>query len=157
MEKSHLHSNEGACKSMFECPICMKHQQLDKEYVVYDDDDWVISHAHNGSEILGYCYLEPKKHVENWSDFDSVPLKKMGVLIKRFEKALITELPVERVYIVTISEAIRHLHVHLIPREKGAEKRGTSLIAAATSPSNQAEQLTSQGIRNLIEKLRQHF
>ncbi|WP_234946574.1 HIT family protein [Bacillus sp. m3-13] len=84
------------------------------------------------SQILGYLYLEPKRHVENWTDFTSEELLELGPLIKKVEVAMQNELEVERLYVVTISEAVRHLHLHLIPREYKCESRGLDLIKQAT-------------------------
>lgn len=157
MERSLSHSNEGACQTMYDCSICLKHKQLDKGYVLYDDEDWLITHAHNGSGLLGYCYLEPKKHYENWSDFEIEQLAKIGVLIKRVEQALRKEISIERLYVVTISEAVRHLHFHLIPREKDASLKGVTLISAATSPSHDGRNLSKEVILEFVGKLKKNI
>ena len=43
-----------------------------------------------------------------------------------------SELGAERVYTVTISEVVRHLHIHVIPREENSDIKGLSLIEQAT-------------------------
>jgi diadenosine tetraphosphate (Ap4A) HIT family hydrolase len=56
----------------------------------------------------------------------------MAKAIPLVEKILMKQFPIERLYIVTISEAVRHLHLHLIPRMKEQEVKGISLITQAT-------------------------
>ena len=100
---------------MGNCPICEK-LQTRKESFIYETNDWVVTHGSVESQILGYLYIEPKRHVEHWTDFTEEELTSIGPLIKKAEEALKKELDIERLYTVTISEAVRHLHFHLIPR-----------------------------------------
>lgn len=118
---------------MHSCPICEKHRKHTKDdYILYEDKNWVISHGPIESQILGYIYLEPKNHYENWSEFTDSELSEIGKIIKKVEEALRAELPLERLYSVTISEAVRHIHFHLIPRLKENEVKGLPLIEQAT-------------------------
>lgn len=115
---------------MNECKICEKHRQL-KDFI-YEDNDWIITPGPLESQVLGYLYLEPKRHIENWSDFTGEELAKVGPLIKKLEQALKKEQNIERVYVVTISETVRHIHFHIIPRVKEEEVKGLKLIEQAT-------------------------
>jgi len=119
---------------MSECPICEKHKR--QVSPIYEDKNWVVTHGPLVSQILGYMYIEPKRHVENWSDFTDEELSKVGPLIKRLELALKNELDIDRVYVVTISEAVRHIHFHIIPRIEGNHVKGLDLIAQATQQRN---------------------
>ncbi|MFC5775838.1 HIT family protein [Ectobacillus antri] len=115
---------------MVTCPICEKHSRPNE--VIYENENWLVTHGPLSSQILGYMYIEPKRHVEHWSDFIDEELAQLGPLVKRLEGALKQVLPVERVYTVTISEAVRHLHVHIIPRQEGQDMKGLPLIEQAT-------------------------
>jgi diadenosine tetraphosphate (Ap4A) HIT family hydrolase len=137
---------------MSKCPICEKHKQLLS--TIYEDEDWIVTPGPLSSQILGYMYLEPKRHVENWSEFTSEELAKVGPLIKRIEQALKMELNINRVYVVTISEAVRHLHFHVIPREENSNVKGLDLIEQATqqkvkTPTNITEEQYYQFQMNL--------
>lgn len=112
------------------CVICDKHQN--PANVIYEDEDWIITHGPLASQLLGYLYLEPRRHIENWSDFSEKELVKIGPLIKRVEKAMKILLNIDRVYVVTISEAVRHLHFHIIAREETNTIKGLPLIQQAT-------------------------
>lgn len=139
------------------CTICQKHQKLENEYVLYMDEYWIMTHSTNGSNLLGYCYLEPRRHIENWSDFSKEELKKMGPLIKKYEQALLKEIQLERLYVVTISEAVRHLHLHLIPRERESLERGVPLISSATSPLSSKSLLEKHKIQKLVENVKNNI
>ncbi|MCL7748040.1 HIT family protein [Halalkalibacter alkaliphilus] len=115
---------------MSQCPICEKHEK--KKDVLFENENWVITHGPLGSQLLGYVYLEPKRHVENWSDFSETELVELGPLIKKIELSLKELIHLDRLYSVTISEAVRHIHFHLIPRGNTTFVRGIPLIEQAT-------------------------
>ncbi|MGG4167070.1 HIT family protein [Rossellomorea vietnamensis] len=119
---------------MENCPICEKHKE--KVALFYEDEHWIVRPGPFNSHLLGYVYIEPKRHVENWSDFTEIELKKIGWLIKKCETALRQLLNVERVYTVTISEAVRHIHFHVIPRELENDIKGLQLIKQVTQQTD---------------------
>ncbi|QHT48040.1 HIT family protein [Bacillus sp. SB49] len=113
------------------CPICEKHKKKDAS-ILYENAHWAVSAGPHASQVLGYYYLEPKRHVENWTDLSVQELTEMGPLVQEVEKVLREEDKAERLYVVTISEAVRHLHLHLIPRSREEEVKGLPLIEQAT-------------------------
>jgi diadenosine tetraphosphate (Ap4A) HIT family hydrolase len=140
---------------MSECLICEKHKQI--ELPIYEDQDWMVTHGPLGSQILGYLYIEPKRHVEDWSDFNDEELAKVGPLIKMLEQAVKKELNIDRVYVVTISEAVRHLHFHIIPRLEGSNVRGLALIEQATQQKVENLDISTREYQAFIDKLRTSF
>lgn len=141
---------------MESCIICAKHKQMD--HVIYEDNDWIVSHGPIESQILGYLYLEPKRHVEHWGDFREEELSNIGLLIKRAEMALKQELMVDRVYTVTISEAVRHIHFHLIPRVDGEETKGLPLIEQATQKKIYTPNIITENVlSNFVANLKNNF
>lgn len=140
---------------MSECPICEKHRNL--ETAIFEDEHWIVTHGPLDSQILGYLYLEPKRHVENWSNLSHKELLKVGPLFKRLEEALKKELDIDRVYTVTISEAVRHLHFHIIPREKGNEVKGLPLIEQATQQKVSIRSVDEKTHTNFIQSLGKYF
>lgn len=115
---------------MNDCKICNKHKNINK--VIYETKSWIVTHGPLESQILGYFYMAPQRHIENWFEFTDLELSELGPLIKKVEIVLREELALERLYTVTISEAMRHIHIHLIPREKDNDVKGLSLIEQAT-------------------------
>lgn len=140
---------------MDSCPICQKHLSL--EEVIYEDTNWIVTHGPIQSQILGYLYVEPKKHIENWGEFSDSELSDVGPLIKKIEMTLKKLLSVDRVYVVTISEAVRHLHFHLIPRLDADEKKGLPLIEQATQQKTQNNHITPERFNNFIRELKSNL
>jgi diadenosine tetraphosphate (Ap4A) HIT family hydrolase len=140
---------------MSECLICEKHKQVVQP--IYEDQDWMVTHGPLESQILGYLYIEPKRHVEDWSDFNDEELAKVGPLIKMLEQAVKKELNIDRVYVVTISEAVRHLHFHIIPRLEGSDVKGLALIEQATQQKVENLDISTREYQAFIDKLRTSF
>lgn len=138
---------------MNSCPICEKHQQLTE--AIYEDNNWFVTHGPLQSHLLGYLYIEPKRHVENWGEFTDEELSTVGPLIKKLENALKKELSIDRVYVVTISEAVRHLHFHIIPRQSDQDTKGLPLIEQATQqkPMND-HKISELSLDKLIKELK---
>jgi diadenosine tetraphosphate (Ap4A) HIT family hydrolase len=124
------------------CPICEKHENL--KDVLFENENWVISHGPLASQVLGYVYIEPKRHVENWTEFTDSELVEIGPLIKKVESALKELISIDRLYSVTISEAVRHIHFHLIPRETSCEVKGLPLIEQATQQKVKTDEPISE-------------
>lgn len=137
------------------CPICQKHKSL--EEVIYEDTNWIVTHGPIQSQVLGYLYVEPKRHIENWGDFMNEELVTIGLIIKRLELALKKVLPVDRVYVVTISEAVRHLHFHIIPRLDEEEKKGLPLIKQATQQKSNDRKITPERQNIFIRELKSNL
>lgn len=137
------------------CPICEKHQNITD--LIFENDNWLITHGPLDSQILGYVYIEPKRHVEEWGQFTDEELSELGPLIKKTEIALKKVLPIDRLYSVTISEAVRHLHVHLIPRENEMDVKGVLLIEQATQQRTNENKINQKMIEEFIKGFKVHF
>ncbi|MFC0471054.1 HIT family protein [Halalkalibacter kiskunsagensis] len=128
---------------MSQCPICEKHETVNED-VLFENQNWVITHGPLASQLFGYIYIEPKRHVENWTEFTDSELAEIGPLIKKVESALKEVISIDRLYSVTISEAVRHIHFHLITRETTSEVKGLPLIEQATQQKVVTEQRISE-------------
>ncbi|WP_413378269.1 HIT family protein [Alkalihalobacillus sp. 1P02AB] len=138
-----------------DCLICAKHFQNNN--ILYQDAHWVLTHGPVQSQLLGYVYLEPKRHVENWFEFTDGELRELGPLIKKIEMAIQSLIPIERLYSVTISEAVRHIHLHLIPRYEGISLKGLSLIEQATQQKSQSKEYSETDFQQFIKKLKEQL
>lgn len=114
------------------CPICEKHKLKLNTSLIFEGKCWSLYAGPYESHVPGYLYLEPLRHVEYWGELTTEELIEMAKAIPMVENILMKQFPIERLYIVTISEAVRHLHLHLIPRMKEQEVKGISLITQAT-------------------------
>ncbi|WP_172860111.1 HIT family protein [Niallia circulans] len=136
------------------CPMCKKHKIKGDPNLIYENESLVVSHGPLESQILGYIYIEPKRHVENWYELSDLEMNEMGKILRIISRVLKEELNADRVYTVTISEVIRHLHIHIIPRISGKELKGVSLIEKATKSMKSEKNITSQEINEFIEILK---
>ena len=120
---------------MKNCEMCM----TDTESLNHKFKYWKLLMPPKPLFLKGYIIITPLEHKEFWNDISEEEFVEFGVLISRIESALKKFIPLERLYSITISEQVRHLHVHLIPRLKGSEHKGIDLIQAATkSYSNES-------------------
>lgn len=55
---------------MSNCKICLKEQSSDP-YFVMEIGHYVIYHAPVEKQLVGYLYVEPKRHVESWHELSS--------------------------------------------------------------------------------------
>ncbi|CAM3954549.1 HIT family protein [Mesobacillus thioparans] len=84
------------------------------------------------ADLSGYVILTPIEHKENWSEITVEEYQEAASLLREIEKALNSKSALERLYTVTISEEVRHLHIHVIPRYKDRNLKGVDLIKYAT-------------------------
>ncbi|QGQ48162.1 HIT family protein [Metabacillus sediminilitoris] len=136
-----------------QCPICEKNNQH-HHLEIYRNQHIVVSHAPLDANILGYIYIEPLDHYENWSDIPLEVLNDVQTIMKKIDLFLRNEQLAERVYSVTISEMVRHIHYHIIPRHKDMKVKGVSLIEKATQQiANENDiELTIDQVDQFIEK-----
>ncbi|OXM88408.1 HIT family protein [Paenibacillus rigui] len=111
------------------CKICELHK-IQPQAIIQSTEFWIIRNT-SSALLPGYCILEPRRHVTTWSDLTSKEIIEMGTLIQEIESRLKFEHHAEKVYVVTISEVVSHLHLHLIPRATGMQLRGLHLIEKA--------------------------
>ncbi|WP_035207268.1 HIT family protein [Metabacillus indicus] len=140
---------------MSNCPICKKNKNDDSINYIYKNHQIAITHAPINANILGYLYIEPVNHYENWADIPDETFLEITRLLKKIDVFLRKELNAERVYSVTISEMVRHIHFHLIPRYSYSSKKGVDLIEKATQQLNENENktITESDVLHLINKL----
>lgn len=141
---------------MTNCEICSQNRDFNK--IIYETENWIITSGPIESQINGYLYMSPKRHVENWFEFNENELLELGPIIKKIEIAIKEEVHLERLYTVTISEAMRHIHIHLIPREEDNEVKGLSLIEQATSKNNKTNKKYSiNEIKYTLENIKKRM
>ncbi len=141
---------------MNHCPICEKHENS-SESKVFESKSWIVYSGPLSSQVLGYTYLEPKSHVENWGEMTTEELAEIAPLIQRIEQFVKSEIAAERLYVVTISEAVKHLHFHLIPRSEDNPVRGLSLIEQATQQNGSNEIISSEEYERFLNRFREYM
>lgn len=139
---------------MNSCLLCNKHQGNNELYIL-TTNNFILYHGPIESNILGYIYIESIRHIEYWSHLNAEEQQELGQLISQIEGILINTLNIERLYAVSIAEAVRHFHIHLIPRNASTDK-GLPLIKQATQQTVPPDtpSINSSDVYNLISTLK---
>jgi diadenosine tetraphosphate (Ap4A) HIT family hydrolase len=97
------------------CKICDIHK-TELSGLVLVTKDWVIREAEAEKNCKGYLYIEPIIHVEKFTDFNYSMYASLGTCIEEGMKWIYKHNSPQKIYTVTISEAVPHIHFHLVPR-----------------------------------------
>ena len=85
---------------------------------VWQDGLWRLTMSLT-AEVRGFCYLEPKRHIEDIASLDGEEADTLGLVIANVTSALKQVLGVERVYVYIFGDSNPHLHIHLAPHTLG--------------------------------------
>ena len=113
------------------CKICEIHR-ISVPFLVYENPFWVLRHSEAEKNCPGYLYLEPKLHVVAYPEFPEEVLQSLGEALKRGTDWIYSYFNPEKIYTVTISEAIPHIHFHIVPRYS-PEAKGLEYLKLALS------------------------
>jgi diadenosine tetraphosphate (Ap4A) HIT family hydrolase len=84
---------------------------------VWADGTWRLTMALR-SELLGFSYLEPRRHVPHIEDLDGEEARTFGQALA-LAAALKQQTGAELVFLYVFGEGIPHLHLHLAPHRAG--------------------------------------
>lgn len=103
-----------------DCVIC-RGPDGDAEFgrvQVWEDELWRLTMSLE-AEVLGFCYLEPKRHIPYVTDLGGEEARTFGGVLARVCSALKAETSALVVYVYVFGEGVPHLHVHLAPHHDG--------------------------------------
>jgi diadenosine tetraphosphate (Ap4A) HIT family hydrolase len=127
------------------CFLCQKHKgevAPPPGGYIYEDKHWKVCHAPADKGPLGTLFIESRRHVLNFADFNEEEASSFGVLTRRVYVALKSLTGAERIYQVSMMEGIPHFHAWLIPRRKEDEERGVTFLEKdVTCKTAEAEEL----------------
>jgi len=89
-----------------------------ERFHVWEDRHWRLT-VSLASEVAGYAYLEPKRHIAHITDLDGDEARTFGEALARSTRVLREETGAEAVYVYILGDCIPHLHVHLAPHRTG--------------------------------------
>lgn len=93
-----------------ECFLC----NLSNTAVIFENDDFVVV-LEEYPAVEGHVIIAPKKHVKYLSELTEEEAKRLILLIRRFEGALIKIFNPFRLSIVRTGLSVEHFHFHLVP------------------------------------------
>jgi diadenosine tetraphosphate (Ap4A) HIT family hydrolase len=85
---------------------------------VWSDDLWRLTTSLS-SEVLGFSYLEPRRHVVNITELNGEEARTLGVVLARCTRALRDATGAEQVYVYVFGPGIPHMHLMLAPHRAG--------------------------------------
>ncbi len=81
---------------------------------VWEDSLWRLTLSLE-AEVLGFSYLEPKRHIPHITDLAGEEARTFGEVLARVSQVLRDETGAELVYVYIFGGGVPHLHVHLAP------------------------------------------
>ncbi len=85
---------------------------------VWEDPLWRVTTTRRG-ELLGFSYLEPKRHIPYITDLTGDEASTLGTVLARTTKVLRAATGTEIVYVYVFGDGVPHLHLHLAPHRTG--------------------------------------
>ena len=103
-----------------ECPMCRgaaADAELERSEV-WQDAHWRLT-VSLSSEVAGFAYLEPKRHIRYITELDGPEAATFGPALARGTNALKAATGAEVVYVYIFGDGVPHLHLHLAPHRPG--------------------------------------
>ena len=103
-----------------DCPMC-RGAAADEELErieVWQDAHWRLT-VSLSSEVAGFAYLEPKRHIRYITELDGPEAATFGPALARSTRVLKDAAGAEVVYLYIFGDGVPHLHVHLAPHRSG--------------------------------------
>lgn len=137
-----------------DCLICRR-EEGDTELrriPVWEDELWRLTTSLH-SEIPGFSYLEPKRHVPYITELDGKEAGTLGEVLARTTKALKDVTGAQLVYVLVFGGHIPHLHLHLSPHVPDGPPIGTIFDRLA----QEAPLLPEDELRSIAARLQQEL
>ena len=115
-----------------DCPLCSCSEMDDAlmRTEVWRDDLWRLTVA-NVSEVAGFSYLEPRRHISDITALSGDEAATFGETIAKTSGAIKAATGADLVYAYVFGDSVPHLHVHLAPhREPGSPLSGEMIKGA---------------------------
>ena len=115
-----------------DCALCagspMDHALMRTE--VWSDNLWRLT-ASEASEVAGFSYLEPRRHVADITELGGDEASTLGPTIAKTTKAIKEATGAELVYVYVFGDGVPHLHIHLAPHRSIGSPLVSEMIKGA--------------------------
>jgi histidine triad (HIT) family protein len=112
------------------CTFCQIAKGELPAHIVHRDED-VIAFLDRAPLLLGHVLVMPTAHIETLDDLPDSLLAPVFAAVRRTSIAVQKALRAQGSYVATntrVSQSVPHLHVHVVPRNKGDGLFSTRLI-----------------------------
>jgi diadenosine tetraphosphate (Ap4A) HIT family hydrolase len=133
---------------------------------VWEDALWRLTTS-LVSEVAGFSYLEPKRHIPHVTDLGGEEARTFGTVLARVTTALREAAAADLVYVYVFGGGVPHLHVHLAPHREGdalsthmirGELTEERLASGATRVlSREFPPLSKEALRETAERIRRRL
>ena len=106
--------------------------ELDR-VLVWEDVRWRLTTSRRAS-VVGFSYLEPKRHIPYLADLDGREATTFGPTLARAARLLRDVTGAEFVWALVFGEHVPHLHVNLAPRRRGDALLEDPVLVDSTVP-----------------------
>ncbi len=93
------------------CPFCSRRQT-----VYLESPRWQLLRHADPVPLAGWMMLVARAHRAGMDEMDEVEQREVGAILAIIAGAVRAETGAERTYSITFNEAVRHLHLHVVPR-----------------------------------------
>jgi diadenosine tetraphosphate (Ap4A) HIT family hydrolase len=93
------------------CPFCERTQA-----VYLESDRWILLRHADPVPIAGWMMIASRAHRGGLDELDGQEQSELGAIAAALASAVRAETGCERTYSITFNEAVRHFHLHVIPR-----------------------------------------
>jgi diadenosine tetraphosphate (Ap4A) HIT family hydrolase len=91
--------------------------------VVHRESGFALHALADRTPLRGWLVLTSERHARAWPDLTPEALLALGPLAARVMAAQRSALGAEHVYAFSIGDAVRHFHLHLVPRYEATPER----------------------------------
>jgi len=93
------------------CPFCTRRQT-----VYLESPRWQLLRHADPVPLAGWMMVTARAHRSGADEMDELEQREIGTVLAEVARAVRAETGAERTYSITFNEAVRHLHLHVIPR-----------------------------------------
>jgi diadenosine tetraphosphate (Ap4A) HIT family hydrolase len=95
---------------------------------IHEEGGWLLEHAISPVPLKGWLILKPKRHVEHLAALNPDEAQALGPLIVKVSRAMMKALEPERVYLCSIGEVVKHVHLYFVPRYPNMPPSGPAIL-----------------------------
>lgn len=105
------------------CLFCMQMKKDELKYILMEDEH-AIAFLSERPFRKGNCTVAVKRHIKSISKLTDAENTSVARMISVISKALENVYKADKTYLISISDQVKHLHYHLIPKLDGQVSMG---------------------------------
>lgn len=106
------------------CPFCERRQTI-----YLESPRWQLLRHADPVPLAGWMMVAARAHRAGVDEMDADEQREIGTILAEVARAVRAETGCERTYSITFNEAVKHLHLHVIPRHAGDDSTTSWALA----------------------------